>query len=84
MTRIPLIIKGQDDNGERFQIAFSVPALASPRAIYRLAVTMLWEDRWTPGSIEWQVYGVMPRPLADIPLGVGENYQVPWWGCRKR
>lgn len=81
---LDLVIRGQDDNGETIEIFFSVPEHSSPQFVFRKAIVLLWGERWTPGSVEWQVYSVLPRPLADEATGIGENFSGPRLGCRYR
>lgn len=60
-------IKGCDDGGELFSLTFTAPD-PDPRTVYLHAINALWDDRWTPGSVAWQVYQNGHR------LGIGENF----------
>jgi len=67
-----LVIKGETSDGEPLEQTFQVPSGQIPewKRVVRLhAIECLWEARWIPGSVSWQVF-----TIDNIALPIGENY----------
>lgn len=71
---VTLLIKAESEAGETFTIPFLSPRRISEAQLVSDCKAILWDARWIPGSVAWRVFKPRPRPLADLPLAVGENY----------
>ena len=72
---MPYEIKGITDDGEKFSLKFELPAAvpSRPAFIHLYAVQALWNARWTPGSVSWQVFSLSPMGFDSVALDIGET-----------
>lgn len=69
------LIQGTTDDGEAFELKFMLPQAvpSRPSFIYLYAIRALWDARWTPGSVSWQVYSLSPMGFDSVALDIGET-----------